>query len=169
MSIDPSIFSGILLFASALSGAFLAALWLSLVFWTYRDVRERIRDPLARILALMVVIILFIPGIGIYLLLRPPLTLDEEYQRTLEEEALLQTIEEYASCPGCGRQVDDGWVVCPGCFTDIRKKCKACNSINEKSWKVCPFCGNEDLEFDQEIPPNYDGNIGDNYIRIIDE
>ena len=81
---------------SAWGAAFLTALWLSLIFWTYRDARERMRDPVMRVLSLLVVVLLFIPGVLIYLIVRPRHTLDEEYLRTLEEEALLRAIEEKA-------------------------------------------------------------------------
>lgn len=79
---------------SAWGAAFLAALWLSLIFWTLRDARTRMKDPRVRFLALLLVIFLFIPGVIIYLLLRPQQTLEEKYLRTLEEEALLRAIEE---------------------------------------------------------------------------
>lgn len=79
---------------SAWGAAFLAALWLSLIFWTYRDARARMREPMMRILAVLVVVVLFIPGTLIYLLLRPTRTIEEEYLLTLEEEALLRAIEE---------------------------------------------------------------------------
>ena len=88
MTFDPTAFSNIVLILTAWGGAFIAALWLSLVIWTYRDIRRRARDPLARILAVIVVAVLFLPGIVIYLILRPSRTLEEEYQHTLEEEAL---------------------------------------------------------------------------------
>ncbi|MCX8026104.1 MAG: hypothetical protein N3A60_12960, partial [Thermanaerothrix sp.] len=78
---------------------------LSLIFWTYRDIRKRTRDPRVHILATLVAAVLFLPGVLIYLILRPSRTLEEEYQRSLEEEALLQTIEETPQCPGCGRKV----------------------------------------------------------------
>jgi hypothetical protein len=87
MNLDPSVLSNILLILTAWGGAFLAALWLSLIFWTYRDIRNRARDPLARILAVLVVAVLFLPGIVIYLILRPGRTLEDDYQHTLEEEA----------------------------------------------------------------------------------
>lgn len=74
--------------------AFLLALWASLVYWTYRDASARLRDPLRRWLAVLVPVVLFIPGVLIWLLLRPAKTLEEEYLTTLEEEALLKAIEE---------------------------------------------------------------------------
>lgn len=141
MSLDPSLLSNTVLVASAFGAAFLAALWLGLMFWTYRDIRGRARDPLVRILAVLVVGVLFLPGILIYLILRPTRTLEEEYQRTLEEEALLQTIEDDSLCPGCGRKVRDEWVVCPNCHTRLKKACQHCGKPMELPWNLCPYCG----------------------------
>lgn len=141
MVFDPTIFSNFVLFLTAWGGAFLAALWLSLVIWTYRDIRRRARDPLARILAVLVVAVLFLPGIVVYLILRPARTLEEEYQRTLEEEALLQAIEDVSLCPGCGRRVKDNWVFCPGCHTKLKKNCHQCSKLMELPWNLCPYCG----------------------------
>jgi RNA polymerase subunit RPABC4/transcription elongation factor Spt4 len=140
MSTDPSSISNLLLILIAWGGAFLAALWLSLIIWTYRDIRLRARDPLARILAVLVVAILFLPGIVIYLILRPARTLDDEYQHTLEEEALLSTVEDVSSCPGCSRRVKEDWVVCPNCQTKLKKPCHSCGRLMELPWNICPFC-----------------------------
>ena len=129
MSFDPTSLSNFMLLLAAWGGAFIAALWLSLVIWTYRDIRNRARDPLARILAVLVVAVLFLPGIVIYLILRPLRTLDEEYQHILEEEALLQGIEESSLCPGCGRRVKENWVVCPNCHTKLKKSCHQCGKL----------------------------------------
>ena len=141
MVFDPTTFSSFVLFLTAWGGAFLAALWLSLVIWTYRDIRRRARDPLARILAVLVVAVLFLPGIVVYLILRPARTLEEEYQRTLEEEALLQAIEDVSLCPGCGRRVKDNWIFCPGCHTKLKKNCHQCGKLMELPWNLCPYCG----------------------------
>jgi RNA polymerase subunit RPABC4/transcription elongation factor Spt4 len=122
-------------------GCFLSALWLSLIIWTYRDIRRRARDPLARILAVLVVAVLFLPGILVYFILRPQRTLEEEFQQTLEEEALLQSIEDNAVCPGCGRRVREEWVACPSCYTRLKKPCHQCGRLMELPWNLCPFCG----------------------------
>lgn len=128
---------------AAVAGALLAALWLSLVIWTFRDMRLRSRDPFAQILAAVVVAVL--PGVGliIYLILRPPETLAEAYERALEEEALLQEIEERPACPGCSRTVQPGWILCPHCHTRLRKRCVDCDALLELQWNLCPFCGNQ--------------------------
>jgi len=141
MRFDPISLSNFTLFLAAWGGAFVAALWLSLVIWTYRDIRQRARDPLARILAVLVTAVLFLPGIVIYMILRPPRTLEEEYQHTLEEEALLQSIEESTLCPGCSRRIKENWTVCPNCHTKLRKNCHKCGKLMELPWNLCPYCG----------------------------
>lgn len=141
MILDPQILSNLIMVAAAWGAAFLVALWLSLIIWTYRDIRSRARDPLLRFLALIIVALLFLPGIVVYLILRPPRTLEEEYQHTLEEEALLQSIEDIPLCPGCGRRTKDTWTVCPNCHTKLKKPCHHCRKLMELSWNLCPYCG----------------------------
>lgn len=141
MPFDPSSFSGIFQYLVGFAAAFFAALWLSLIIWTFRDIRARTRDSFARILAVLVVAVLNILGIVIYLILRPGRTLEEEYQRTLEEEALLKAIEEINTCPGCGRHTREDWVVCPTCQTRLKKSCPACHKLLELPWSICPYCG----------------------------
>src|SRR5258707_15894314 len=75
------------------------------------------------------------------LILRPSRTLEEEYQRTLEEEALLQALEDLPLCPGCERRVKDEWQVCPNCHTKLKKTCHNCAKLMELSWNICPYCG----------------------------
>jgi len=140
MSLDPSFLKQLTTFAVGFSAAFIAALWLSLIFWTNRDIRKRSRDRAMRILAVVVVTVFFLPGFLIYLVLRPGRTLEEEYQRSLEEEALLQAIEGAALCPGCERHVQPDWIVCPGCGTILKKTCISCGHLIDLPWNICPFC-----------------------------
>ena len=141
MTFDPVSLKSYVLITTAFSAAFLAALWLSLIFWTYRDIKKRSSDPLLRILAILVVAALFLPGIIIYMVLRPQNSIEDEYQRTLEEEALLQSIEDKNTCPGCSRQIEDNWLVCPGCHTRLKKVCHNCKRLINLSWDICPYCG----------------------------
>ena len=141
MTLDPTTLSNFILIATGFSAAFAAALWLSLIIWTFRDIRRRARDPLMRILAVLVVAVLFLPGVLVYLILRPQRTQEEEFQQTLEEEALLQSIEDNPLCPGCGRRVREDWVACPGCYTRLKKACHHCSKPIELAWNLCPYCG----------------------------
>lgn len=141
MNFDLSSMNSYVLIATAFAAAFLATLWVSLIIWTIRDIRRRSKDPMARILAVLIVAILFLPGMLIYAILRPPRTLEEEFQQSLEEEALLQTIEDIPLCPGCSRKVKPEWIVCPTCETKLKKKCTSCKAILDLSWNICPYCG----------------------------
>lgn len=125
----------------AFTGAFLIALWVSLIIWTFRDVRSRSRDIFAILLATLMVVIFGPLGLLLYFLLRPQTTLAELYERSLEEEALLQDLEERPRCPGCSRQVDEAWIICPDCHTTLKKICPSCDNSLHLQWNVCPFCG----------------------------
>lgn len=143
MTLDPSFLKQLTVFAIGFSAAFLAALWLSLIFWTNRDIRKRSRDRIMRILSVVIVTLFFLPGFLIYLVIRPGRTLEEEYQRALEEEALLQAIEGSALCPGCERHIQPEWLVCPGCGMVLKKKCESCGRLIELPWNICPYCATE--------------------------
>jgi hypothetical protein len=141
MILDPTSIKTILTISTGFSAAFMAALWLSLLIWTYRDFRQRNRDLLACVLAVLVVAILFLPGLIIYLILRPGKTLEEEYQHSLEEEALLESVEDNSVCPGCGRRIKEDWLACPNCYTKLKKSCHQCGKPIELPWNLCPYCG----------------------------
>jgi len=134
----------VILFA-ALFAAFLTATWISVVIWTFRDIRARSRDIFAQILATLMVLVFFplfpLPGWVLYLILRPRETLAEAYERSLEEEALLQGIEERMACPGCNRRIEEEFMICPTCHTRLKKACPACGRLLHLRWNLCPYCG----------------------------
>jgi hypothetical protein len=131
-----SIFLGVTVYA----GMVAAALWLAMILWAYRDMRARSRDSLAQIIVAVMVALLNLPGLLIYIFLRPRETLAEAYERSLEEEALLQEIEEKPVCPGCGQRVQTEWQACPNCHTRLKKPCTNCGKMLELSWNLCPHC-----------------------------
>lgn len=144
---DQNIIVGLSVYAGVVGVFF----WLAMVIWTYRDMRARSRDILAHLFVVGVVAVLNIPGLVIYLLLRPRETLSESYERSLEEEALLQEIEEKPTCPGCGHRVHVDWQACPYCHTRLKQPCVHCHNLLELSWTLCPYCA-----ADQTQPePNY--------------
>jgi RNA polymerase subunit RPABC4/transcription elongation factor Spt4 len=125
----------------AFTGAFFIALWISMIIWTFKDVRSRSRDIFAILLATLMVVIFGPLGLLLYFLLRPKTTLAEQYERALEEEALLQDLEERPRCPGCSRQVNEAWIICPDCHTTLKKICPKCDNSLNLQWNICPFCG----------------------------
>jgi RNA polymerase subunit RPABC4/transcription elongation factor Spt4 len=84
-----------------------------------------------------------IPGLALYLMLRPRETLEEAYARSLEEEALLREIGDEGICPSCRRFSDRGWRVCPFCQTQLKDVCGKCDQLLSFSWVACPFCGTQ--------------------------
>ena len=142
MNIDPQILNNIILIFTSLGVAFIVALWMGIIFWVIRDIRSRSRDPFVGLLSFLLVIILPIFGVFIYWMIRPNKTIEQKYQTALEEEALLKELEKKQNCPGCGRTVEDDWILCPSCHTRIKKICLSCGKILELPWNLCPFCGN---------------------------
>ncbi len=129
-----------LLIAAIYGGVVVASAWLAMVIWAYRDMRARSRDSWAQIAVAALVLLLNLPGLIIYVFLRPRETLAEAYERSLEEEALLQEIEEKAACPGCGYRVHENWQACPSCHTRLKKPCITCGQMLQLSWDLCPHC-----------------------------
>ncbi len=124
-------------------GAYLLAFYLGLIVWTARDISSRTRDWLGRFLAVLLVAVFNIPGLILYIVLRPRETLAEVYGRALEEEALMQGLEEQDSCPTCKRHVAQDFVVCPYCRTSLKNRCSACKRLLNPHWEVCPYCGED--------------------------
>ncbi|MBL7063466.1 MAG: zinc ribbon domain-containing protein [Anaerolineae bacterium] len=126
---------------STVCGGVTIALVGGIVIWTFRDIRARSRDFLAQILATLLVIVLPVVGFVVYLMLRPRETLAEAYERSLEQEALLQAIEEPEVCPGCGQRVKSDYLYCPACHTQLKKACPECGHPLHLRWALCPYCG----------------------------
>jgi len=126
---------------AAFFGAYFLAMWISLVIWTFRDVRARSRDLFLQILSLALVVVFNLPGLVLYFLLRPRETLAEAYERELAEEAMLQDIEEKQACPNCHQKIQPDFILCPNCRTTLKRQCEHCHRLLSLRWTVCPFCG----------------------------
>lgn len=140
----------IVLAAATIIGAVVTAFWVAFVIWTYNDMKARSRDPLAQVAAALLVAVLNLFGLIIYVMLRPRETLADAYERSLEEEALLQEIEEKPACPACGRPTKTEWQVCPYCHTRLKKQCLNCDNLLELSWNLCPVCATIQAESPEE-------------------
>jgi hypothetical protein len=127
-------------FLLAIGIAYLIAIWFALVAWTFRDIESRSRSVFTQVFSTLLVVLFFVPGLLLYLILRPKETLDQAFQRALEEEYLLQDLDDLPLCPGCQRSVDPEFVLCPHCQTGLRGPCPACARLIELRWDVCPYC-----------------------------
>ncbi|MEX2236973.1 MAG: zinc ribbon domain-containing protein [Dehalococcoidia bacterium] len=116
-------------------------LWLAMVIWTFRDIRDRTRDPFAQLFSVLVVLAFNLPGLLLYLIVRPKETLAEAYERSLEEEALLQELEDQRACPSCKRRVQEDFIMCPYCQFQLKDACENCEKPLSHNWLGCPYCG----------------------------
>lgn len=128
---------------AVLLGSYVGILWLSAIVWAYRDVRERTRDSVSQVVAVLLVLFFNIAGLLLYLILRPQETLAEAYERSLESEALLQELQDQQACPTCRRRVEQDFIVCPYCRARLRDPCQACGKALVFAWAACPYCGAE--------------------------
>lgn len=124
----------------ALGGAYLLALWFVLIIWTFRDIGSRSRSVVTQVTSTLLVVLFYVPGFLLYWLLRPKETLDEAYQRSLEEEYLYQDLQELPLCPSCQHYVEDEYQICPHCNTQLKEPCHSCARLVDLQWSVCPYC-----------------------------
>jgi RNA polymerase subunit RPABC4/transcription elongation factor Spt4 len=122
-------------------GAFLFAFWIAMGIWAFNDIRSRTRDWLVITLAVALVLIFPLIGLILYMMIRPKATLAEVYDRALEEEALLRELEETMTCHQCGAPVNEAWVYCPNCHSQLQHSCPSCGKLARNEWEICVFCG----------------------------
>jgi RNA polymerase subunit RPABC4/transcription elongation factor Spt4 len=126
---------------AAVAGAYWAILWLSAIVWTYRDAKDRSTDTTSQVVAVFLVVVFNIPGLFLYLILRPPLTMADAYERNLETEAILHEVGEMRACPSCKGRVEPEFLFCPHCAASLREPCHACGKPLSLTWQACPYCG----------------------------
>ncbi len=124
--------------------AYGVVLWLGTIVWAYRDIRSRTQDGWTQAVSVLLVVIFNLPGLFLYLVLRPQETLNDTYERRLEAEALMRDMPEpQATCPTCKRNMRQDYLVCPNCSTALREACSNCSQPLELSWSTCPYCASD--------------------------
>jgi hypothetical protein len=118
----------------------LAALYLALVFWTFKDAKRRIADPILVAVAVADAVVFPFVGVIIYMILRPPEYLDDVRERELEIRAMERRLGHDQRCPYCRSEVEPSFLVCPVCTTRLKDPCRRCKSPLEPAWKICPYC-----------------------------
>jgi hypothetical protein len=119
---------------------FAIALWIALAFWTAKDARRRIDDPVI-VAVCVAVAVLFGPlGVLIYLILRPPEYLDDVRERELEIRAMERRLGADMLCPYCRNPAESSFLSCPHCGTKLKNACRRCKSPLDPEWRLCPYC-----------------------------
>ena len=121
-----------------LCSLFFIVLYFAIIFWTWRDASRR--GAMGWFWALVVAIF---PVVGwiVYLVVRPPETLDDAHERDLEIRAREgQLARDFDQCPSCFKPVEKDFLICPYCMKKLRKSCVECGKALKLNWQVCPYC-----------------------------
>jgi hypothetical protein len=138
---DDGVWQDAAVVAAIIAVAYVAIMWIAALVWTYRDIAARTRDPFTQTVSVLTVLVFNLPGMFLYLILRPKDTIADRYDRQLEAEALLHEIQEQATCGSCRRRVRDEFMACPYCRSTLRIPCTSCSKALLARWVVCPYCG----------------------------
>jgi hypothetical protein len=127
---------------------YVAVLYVAVAFWVVRDARRRSESWFFAVFAGLLGLFLPFLGVIIYMVVRPPRTLDEERALYLEEQALQESEPLDATpmsrpCPTCGREIEPDFVICPYCRTQFARRCNACGKWLRLGWHLCPYCAEE--------------------------
>jgi hypothetical protein len=126
--------------------AYVVIIWLATAYWTFRDLHQRTRNPIAPYLAAGGVLALtplaFPLAFVAYRVVRPPETEAERRARELEAYVLASEVGR-STCAGCGRTVDEMWMRCPACGLQLATSCRACGGRVEPDWTVCAWCARD--------------------------
>ncbi len=119
---------------------YLLVLWFASVLWVYRDIRARTNDPVTQGIGVTIAVVFPIVGLPVYLVLRPGETVQQAYERQLEQEAILSELHSISACPSCRRPTDTDWVVCAHCASQLKTPCGGCGRPLQFAWRHCPHC-----------------------------
>jgi hypothetical protein len=119
---------------------FVVLFWLGLAYWVFRDARRRVDDHWLVGTAALLGLVPFV-GPLVYLLFRPPETLEDARARRVEIQALeARLLEPRPHCPVCRTGVEASFLICPVCTTQLKEPCPSCAAPLERMWQACPFC-----------------------------
>jgi hypothetical protein len=123
-----------------------AALWGFTVLWVWSDSGERTTSVFFRLIVTLFVLPFNIPGLIIYYLIRPPLTIEEVYWSELERKYLVYETADLNDCPRCEEALMPGFNNCPNCGYVVKIKCPGCSVMVDRNHKYCQFCGEQNRQ-----------------------
>ena len=116
------------------------ALYAALVFWTWKDARRRIDDPVIVGVCVATAVCFPFVGVLIYLILRPPEYLADVHERELEIRAMERRLGADSACPYCRNPAEASFLSCPHCGTKLKQACRRCKAPLDPDWRLCPYC-----------------------------
>ena len=126
-----------------LAGFLVVVLWLSTVFFVYKDARRRMADPVLIAVGVATALVFPFVGVLVYVILRPPEYLDDVRERELEIRAMERRLGVDSQCPYCRSEVEASFLSCPVCTHRLKSACRRCKAPLEPEWRICPYCETE--------------------------
>lgn len=110
----------------------------ALVFWIWRDARRR---GAMSVFWAIAAIPFSVATWAIYMMVRPPETLDDVHEREIEIAAREAELQMHgATCPNCFKPVEQDFLICPTCMKKLKRPCESCGRPIKLTWAVCPYC-----------------------------
>lgn len=136
--INPIVTNPLFILGRNLCMLFFIVLDIALIFWTFRDANRR--GAMGWLWA-MAVLLFPIAGWVVYLVVRPPESLEDVRERELEiRQKEVALARDYESCPACHKLVEHDFLICPNCMKKLKKPCIECERPLKLNWGVCPYC-----------------------------
>ncbi|MDR3685518.1 MAG: zinc ribbon domain-containing protein [Coriobacteriia bacterium] len=136
--LDPIFNSPLYALVKNLLMLFTIVMYFAVIFWTWRDANRR--GAMGWFWGLSAAIFPFV-GWLVYLVVRPPETVDDSRERSLEIQAReAQIARDFDTCPSCFKPVERDFLICPYCMKKLRKPCVECGKALKLNWQVCPYC-----------------------------
>jgi len=116
--------------------AIIVLLYIVTIIWVVRDAPQR------GVSAGKWGIIALIPFVGavIYSALRPPMLLSDREEQEMDYLLRQRELMKYGECGRCSYPVQDDYVMCPNCGSQLKNICTGCGKPLNPEWSVCPFC-----------------------------
>jgi hypothetical protein len=109
-----------------LSILFAIALYAAMVFWTWKDARRRVEDPVIVGVCVATAVCFPFVGVLIYLILRPPEYIADVHERELEIRAMERRLGADSVCPYCRNPAEASFL--------------SCKAPLDPTWRLCPYC-----------------------------
>lgn len=114
----------------------IVALYILTIAWVIKDAPQRGVSPVKW------GIISLIPFVGaiIYAALRPPMLISDKEEQEMDYLLRQRELMKYGECGRCGYPVQDDYIMCPNCGSQLKNVCSKCGKPLNPEWSVCPWC-----------------------------
>lgn len=118
---------------------YLAIIWLLFCGWVLKDISSRTRNPVYIIISTVFVLTFNLPGLLLYLMLRPEKTIEEA--KALDVHLLSQLEDGLINCPDCANIMRRHYKFCTVCGANLEAHCHSCAKQVNPVWLSCAYCG----------------------------